>query len=458
MKEFRMKRSTGTVAASVFSLAVALAAPAQQQAAPAPQPSAQDVTPDPWPKTAKLAGATYSIYAPQLDSWDYYHYASHAAVSVLPAGAKDPVFGVIWVTANSLVDRQSKSVELVGLKVTKVNFPSAASSASKYQQDFQTVLAGKTATLPLARLEADLAISGAEKKARAVPVKNAPPKFVFAQSPSILVIIDRNPVWTPVAGTAFQRVLNSRALILSDPLGNLYLHVLDGFVQSLSLNGPWTVVAISPPGADQAAQSLAKAGLVDLMTGQPDPKTKKQASLTGGAPGIVVATAPTELVVTQGAPDWTPIPGTQLLYVQNTTGNVFKDLYDQMTYVLVTGRWFRSLDLAGPWSYVKGKDLPIDFAMIPDDSPKENVKACVPGTAQAAESVISNEIPHTAVVYRTKVSFTPKVTGPPEIKPIPDTSLSYVVNSPTPIIEVSPQDWYACSGGVWFTSSSLADP
>ncbi len=353
-----MKRSIRTVAASIFSLAVALSAAAQQPAAPAPQPPAQDVTPDPWPKTAKVGGTTYSLYAPQLDSWDYYHYASHAAVSILPAGAKDPVFGVIWISANSLVDRQSKSVELVGLKVTKVNFPSAPASAAQYEQYLQALLAGKTATLPLARLEADLAISGAEQKARAVPVKNAPPKFVFAQSPSILVLIDGNPVWTPVAGTSFQRVLNSRAFIASDPLGNLYLHLLDGFVTSPSLAGPWTVSVMAPTGLEQAAQGLAKQGTVDLLRGQKDPKTGQYALLMSGVPGIVVATRPTELVVTQGAPDWTPITGTQLLYVQNTTGNVFKDLYDQMTYVLVDGPLVPVARARGPVGVREGEGPP----------------------------------------------------------------------------------------------------
>jgi hypothetical protein len=428
------------------------------QQTPPPPPAAADVTPDPWPKMAKLGGATYSIYEPQLDSWNYYEYAAHAAVSVLAAGAKEPVFGVIWATAKSLVDRQNRSVELVGLTVTKVNFPSAPAQAAAYQKDFQALLSKKTATLPLDRLEAQLAIEGAEKRARAVPVKNDPPKFVFSEKPAILVLLDGDPVWTPVKGTSLQRVLNTRALVLSDTLGNFYVHVLDGFETAASLSGPWTVAAIVPEGAKQAAETLAKENAVDLMRGEPDSKTKKWPSLKNGAPGIVVATVPTALIVTRGPFDWVPIPGTKLLYVRNTTGNVFKDLYDQMTYVLVTGRWFRSLELSGPWAYVKGKDLPIDFAMIPDDSPKENVKASVPGTAQAAELIIANEIPQTAVIYRTKVSFTPTISGTPEIKPIPDTSLSYVVNSPTPVIKVDDQDWFACSGGVWFAASALAGP
>ena len=59
------------------------------------QPDGSQVTPDPWPKVVKQDGATYTLFQPQLDSWDGYNIAAHAAVSVLPSGAKDPTFGVI---------------------------------------------------------------------------------------------------------------------------------------------------------------------------------------------------------------------------------------------------------------------------------------------------------------------------------------------------------------------------
>ena len=69
-------------------------------------------------------------------------------------------------------------------------------------------------------------------------------------------------------------------------------------------------------------------------------------------------------------------------------------------YELVTGRWFRADSPAGPWAFVPGKDLPPDFAKIPDQSPKENVKASVPGTPQAQEAVIANSLPETAAIKR----------------------------------------------------------
>jgi len=115
---------------------------------------------------------------------------------------------------------------------------------------------------------------------------------------------------------------------------------------------------------------------------------------------------------------------------------------DQNYYVLVTGRWFRARALTGPWSYVAGKELPVDFFRIPDTSPKENVKASVPGTAQAKEAAIAAEIPHMASVYTDKVSFQPVVSGDPVLKPIEGTSLLYVFNSP-------PGGWAATSGNVY---------
>src|SRR4029453_2491574 len=137
---------------------------------------------------------------------------------------------------------------------------------------------------------------------------------------------------------------------------------------------------------------------------------------------------------------------------------VFKDMSDQQTYVLVTGRWFRAPGFSGPWQSVSAKGLPADFQTIPDDSPKENVKASIPGTSQAQEAVIANQIAETADVDRSKVKFTPVISGPLELKPIPDPGRSWRTNSGTPIIQVTPTQWYACQAGVWFTASSVVGP
>jgi hypothetical protein len=203
---------------------------------------------------------------------------------------------------------------------------------------------------------------------------------------------------------------------------------------------------------------LGKDGTVDLMTGPANEATHATPSLKSGAPGVVVVTKPTELVVTDGTVDWAALDGTSLLYVKNTDANVFKSLDDQQTYVLVSGRWFSAPDFNGPWRYVAPADLPKTFASIPDDSPKENIKASIPGTAQAKEAVISSQIPQTATVDRAKATFTPQIAGAPEIKPIEGTQLQYVVNSPIPVIQVASGQWFALQKAIWFSAPTLQGP
>jgi hypothetical protein len=423
------------------------------------QPPAGEVTADPWPRIIDEGGVKYTIFQPQLDSWDGYHFAAHAAVSVLPAGLKETTFGVIDITATTLVDRVARTVELHSIRIEKALFPSAPNQAEAYRNSLQIIVSGGPSTMSLDRLQEALAITGAETAARAVPVLNEPPQFVFAQGPTILVSIDGEPVWRPVKGTTLERVINTRALmLLDDKTGKYYIHLFDGFISAPSFTGPWTVAKKVPPSAVKLARELSQQRVVDLMEGQADEDTKKKPSLKSGVPAVVVVTRPSELIVTEGPPDWETINGTMLLYVKNTTGNVFKDLNDQMTYVLVTGRWFRAPGFTGPWQYVPAKNLPSDFAKMPDESPKENVKASVPGAPQAQEAVIANEIPQTATVYRAKAAFTPEVNGAPQLKPIAETSLMYVFNSPDPIIMVSATQWYALRSGVWFTAATLQGP
>jgi hypothetical protein len=453
------------VASSVALLRIG-AVPAQQQktveqqqtqAAQESPPAPEEVTPDPWPKTVEQSGAKYTVYQPQLESWNGYALKATAAVSVLPQDAKVPVYGVIDIAATTIVDKTSRTVEFRNITVSKSVFPSAPDKAERYCKDFQAMVKGGPSTMSLDRLDAMLAIQGAEKKARAVPVKNEPPKFVFARSAAVLVPIDGTPVWRTVAGTSLERAVNTRTLLLmDDSSGTFYLHLFDGFVQAPALKGPWTVAKSVPDAARKLAEKLSKQNVVDLLEGVPE--GGKKPSLAKLVPQVVVATGPTELIVTQGPPVMEPMLPLMLLYVKNTTADVFIDLNDQHTYVLAAGRWFRAPGFKGPWQYVAGKDLPADFAKIPDNSPKENVKAAIPGTAQAREAVIENEIPQTAIVYPDEAKFTPAIHGEPVLAAIPGTDLRYVRNSADPIIEVSPEKWYAVKDGVWFTASSVKGP
>ena len=385
-------------------------------------------------------------------------------VSITPPGAKEPTFGVVFSEAKTNVDKTTRLVELTNLQVTRVTFPSAPAADPVYLEMLRKgMLAKKSVTIALDRLEANQAILQEQKKGESQPLKNEPPRVIFSSVPAILVLVDGEPVWR-AAGPDLERVINTSPIVLKDKSGVVYLHLFDGWMQSAKLDGPWTVATKPPKSLEAALKAILDAKAGDPLSGgtpdDPDAKDVKQPTLkTGPVPVVYVATSPTELIVTNGQPDYVPIDGTNLLYVKNTTGRVFKSIADQKTYVLMSGRWFSAPGPEGPWAFVPFDGLPKDFASIPDDSPMENVKASVPGTQQAQEAVVSNSIPQTAAVKISETKAQPvKVDGQPQLKPIEGTSLQYVVNASSPIIMASPSAYYLCQNGIWFVGPSAAGP
>src|SRR5262249_34063297 len=153
--------------------------------------------------------------------------------------------------------------------------------------------------MSLDRLQAMLSIQNALKMGRSVPVKNDPPVIIFSPRTAVLVSIHGNTPCGPVAGTSLERVINSRDLILlDDKSAKHYIHRCDGFVEAPALRGPWTVAKTVPNGANQAAQDLSKQRVIDLMNGPAD----KKLSLKTTVPDVIVATTPTEIVISDGAP------------------------------------------------------------------------------------------------------------------------------------------------------------
>lgn len=417
--------------------------------------------PTEWPRVIYRNSVTNTVYQPQLQSWDYFTLKAVSAVAIQPKGAPQATFGTISFTARTRVDKAEREVFFESIQITQGLFPSAEAQAATYVNTLRTLLPREVKSISLDRMEASLGILEARQKAAGQPLRNDPPTILFSTKPAMLVPVDGPPVYRPVAKTGLERVFNSRALILRDQSGKHFLHLFDGYVEAPGLTGPWTVCQKVPAEVTKAEKQAVAAKQVDLLTGQENPETKQKPSLESTpVPDLRVVTAPTELIVFRGEPQWAPLPPTQLLYVTNTSGHVFKQLGDQKVYVLISGRWFRSASFDGPWEFVAGANLPGDFANLPADSPQENVKAAVPGTRQAQEALIANGIPQTVKVDRKKARMEPppQYDGAPDFKPIEGTTLKYAANSPTAVIQVDAQSWYACQNGVWFLASSATGP
>jgi hypothetical protein len=432
-------------------------APASKPAgAPAPTPSVDGV----WPREVRTSIGVVTVYQPQVDAWDGVKIDFRAAVAVKPNAEAPPVYGVAWGTTRTSVDKDARLVQLFDRQFDKVVFPSAPDKQAAWAAVLEKEMQPAVKEIALDRLAAMLEMAAADKLAAAVPVKNDPPRILFATSPSILVYVDGAPAWQPVKETKLERAINTRVLLLRRGEDDHYLKVFDGWLKAEALEGPWVVEKKASKDLEKALADAKASGQVDFLPGGNPNDAKTLPSLKSGkVPAILVATSPTELVVTEGEPQYAAIEGTALSFVKNTTGNLFRHAAEQKLYLLVSGRWFRAATTQGPWEFVAPDALPADFAKIPDDSEKENVKAAVAGTAQAKEALIANAIPQTAEVKvkETKIDE-PKFDGEVKLAPIEGTSLQYVVNTATPIIRVSETSWYAVQDAVWFTAKGAGGP
>jgi hypothetical protein len=364
---------------------------------------------------------------------------------------------VIWFTARTEVDKVNRVVTLNDFHLTKQNFPSLPNNGSAYTGAFH-----KDATwsqvVPLDQLQSSLAVTPIAEKQQRVQVKNDPPTIFFSTAPAVIALIDGQPV----LGSAehdLQKILNSRALIVFDSHRNIYyLALMDGWVECKSLQGNWLPAKHEPKKDLEEIKQASLQADQNQVLGNPQQSLEEAFENLQG-PQVYVSTTPAELILTQGFPQFAPIPGTNLSNVTNTGNDIFLDNANSQYYLLVAGRWFISASLQnGPWNFVAATSLPPDFAKIPDYSPKASVLVSIPGTPQAKEALIANQIPQTASINRAKAKLTLTYFGEPNFQPIPGTTMTYAVNSATPVIYVPGNTYYACQGGVWFVSEVATGP
>ena len=414
-----------------------------------------------WPRSFTSGGVTFTVYQPQLRSWDQVRLTAQAVVGTQPAGAPEPHYGTASFSAMTTTDKVLRTVTLDDVAVAAVDFPADPTQATSYQAALGSWLVTAARTLALDRLEADLAILNAQNNAVTQPVQNTAPAFLVSQKPSVLIQVQGAPVFQATGTDGAERLVNTPVLVVRTG-GQLYLHLWDGYLRSADLQGPWTLATSVPSAVQSVEKSLGSSKSVDLMTGRKDPKTGRTPSLkTTPVPDIVVATRPTSLVVFAGPPQWAPLDGTQLMYATNTVSHVFQYLPTQAYYVLTSGRWFTAPALSGSWTFVANNGLPADFARIPVSSPKENVLASVAGTTQAQEAVIANGIAQMTRVDSSSVRMDPAPVfdgGDPRLIPIEGTSLNYALNCALPVIQTGPGSWYSVQSGIWFTAADSSGP
>ena len=278
-----------------------------------------------WPRDITVDSGTITIYQPQLDSLHGIMLSARAAVAAIRKNGAAPVFGVIWFTARAQTDRDARQVAIDQLTVTNVRFPNITDEKSKRFTDLvNPVMAKWQFTISLDRFQAALAEASTLQRS-ADSLSTTPPKIVVSKVPAAILLFQGQPIFRELPNTPYQYAVNTPSFVVFDSTAKMYY--LNGgplWYSAQDPTGQWTNIK-KPP------EAIAK--LV------PD-SIQKDSAPPGAPPKIVPATTPTELLVIDGDPQWVPVTGTDVLYVKNTDRAILKDLKDQRTFVLISGRFF----------------------------------------------------------------------------------------------------------------------
>ena len=154
-------------------------------------------------------------------------------------------------------------------------------------------------------------------------------------------------------------------------------------------------------------------------------------------PDIRVTTEPTELIVTDGPPNFAPLTGTQLLYVTNTESDVFRDIQSQRVFVVISGRWYSAPSLRGPL------DLrPLHRAALGvrrHSRPGHRRRTCwptSPAPSRPRKPSSTRRFPQTAAIKRDAPGPTVNYDGQPDFQPVQGTSMTYAVNTPSSVLHI----------------------
>src|SRR5262249_13952492 len=200
----------------------------------------------------------------------------------------------------------------------KANFPTAGDKAEHYLEVFRSH-AEEARTVSLDRIQANLAVTQADRKGNAVPLKNDPPNIYYRSTPAVLVLVDGEPAIRPVEGVSgVARVINTRALTPRAG-GTFSLPIADQWLTAGSPTGPWRLTASAPAPVQNIRDTIARdenQTQVDLMQDTSD--DVKGVLAEGNSPEVIVSTVPAEVISTQGKAQMKPVTATPRLYRTTT--------------------------------------------------------------------------------------------------------------------------------------------
>ncbi len=404
-----------------------------------------------WPRSySTQSGGHFTVYQPQVASWpDQARMTLYSAVSYESKVAKQAL-GTLKADAVTRVSVAERLVDFSDFKITEAHFPTLG------KEQVQEVVAEMTKAIPHEErvIALDRVLANIDKS-QIIPknvegVKADPPTVFFSKTPAVVVILDGDPIWSPIEGNDLRYAVNTNwDLFEHQPTKMFFLRDNESWLKATVLEGPWTPAGTLPSSFSKLP---ADDNWKEVRAALPGRKISGK-----NVPRVFVSTHPAELILLRGEPSYLLVEGTSLLWVNNTESDVFRNGKTGPVYYLVAGRWFTAPDFTGPWTF-STPSLPEDFQKIPLEHERSRDLASVPGTPQAAEAVLLASVPQTARVDKKAVRA-PEVTyqGSPEFQPIDTIGVQRAVNTDKDILKVGDL-YYMCFQGVWFMSSTPTGP
>jgi hypothetical protein len=413
-----------------------------------------------WPLQLDADFGQVVVYQPQLESYANNVLEARAAVSVTQKGKTEPVFGAIWFEAHLLTDIDTRIATCEDLRVTAAKFPT---EDDRHVQTLARFLENEIPQWEMT-ISIDDLVAGLEtaqgRQLAAEQLKNDPPEMIFVDHPAVLVPIDGEPILADMEGYNLKYVANTAFFIVQEPASKrYYLKGGTHWYTASDLMGEWTTTDNLPQEVQRVAKAIAEEEKKQAAESSELADSTGEAADMGDAeiPEIIVRTTPAELIQTDGPPKFASVEGTELLYVDNTETDVIMDLASQQYYVLLSGRWYRSSSLKdGKWTFVQPDELPVEFANVPAQSDMSQVRASVPGTVEAKEAVLENEIPQTAEIDRKTATVEVAYDGDPKFEKCTD-GVAYALNTDKSVLLVD-GTYYCCDQAVWFVSKGPHGP
>lgn len=400
-----------------------------------------------WPRTMSGDLGVVTLHTPQIDSWDEFtRIQARAAVEVVPADESIATLGILEFTATTDTNLERRLVSVENIEITKVSFSTvSAERSAALEKIVRTVYQTASNLVPLDVLLSYTADDFVETDAAGLSFE--PPQIFHSFSPAYLLQTDGEPILLPIDGTDLQYVVNTNWDLFRYRDRAWYLREDRKWLKNEgeSLAGEWEYTSRLPGDFKDLPEDD---NWRDVRASVPAEKTKN------AEPTIFVSERPAELIVIDGAASVRAVGGPGLEYVTTTESDLFRFNIDY--YFLVSGRWFKAAQLAGPWTFTA--ELPDAFLAIPEDHEKAHVLAAIPGTFDAKVAAVEAQLPVKATIKRDagkdiKVVY----DGEPKFEAIEGTGVMRVVNSPADVFLVGGV-YYLCSSGAWYQANSAAGP